>query len=213
MADPLGPSAFPLLPDGASTPPAPPRSRRHPAPPTPWRSQGKRLPGPGFQCRGKGPTGAKALVSASPGGYTRRGMDSAGRRLRVSAGLIVRDGRLLICQRGANDAFPLKWEFPGGKVEEGEEPAAALARELREELGIRATVGAEVARVQHAYPGGPEVDLVFYSVPAFAGEPANRRFAAVTWAPLAALPTYDFLEADRPLVSRMAQEGRLPEAP
>lgn len=140
-------------------------------------------------------------------------MDGKGRRLRVSAGLILRDGRILICQRAAGDAFPLKWEFPGGKVEEGEEPAAALARELREELGIRATVGPEVARVRHAYPGGPEVELVFFSVPAFAGEPVNRGFAAVQWAPLAALPAYDFLEADRPLVNQMAREGRLPGAP
>jgi len=140
-------------------------------------------------------------------------MDGKERRLRVSAGLILRDGRILICQRAATDAFPLKWEFPGGKVENGEEPAAALARELREELGIRATVGAEVSRVQHAYPGGPEVELFFYSVPAFVGEPVNRRFAAVEWAPLATLPAYDFLEADRPLVTQLAREGRLPGPP
>lgn len=139
-------------------------------------------------------------------------MDGKGRRLRVSAGLILRDGRILICQRAAGDAFPLKWEFPGGKVEEGEEPAAALARELREELGIRATVGPEVARVRHAYPGGPEVELFFFTVPTFAGEPVNRRFAAVEWAPLAALSAYDFLEADRPLVNQMTREGRLPGA-
>jgi len=139
-------------------------------------------------------------------------MDGKGRRLRVSAGLILRDGRILICQRAAGDAFPLKWEFPGGKVEEGEEPAAALARELREELGIRATVGPEVARVRHAYPGGPEVELFFFTVPTFAGEPVNRGFAAVEWAPLAALSAYDFLEADRPLVNQMTREGRLPGA-
>ncbi|MBI4412900.1 MAG: (deoxy)nucleoside triphosphate pyrophosphohydrolase [candidate division NC10 bacterium] len=140
-------------------------------------------------------------------------MDRTGRRLRVSAALILRDGRILICQRAAKDAFPLKWEFPGGKVEEGEEPAAALARELREELGIRATVGPEVARVRHIYPGGPEVELFFFRIPAFAGEPVNRGFAAVEWASLATLPTYDFLEADRPLVTRMAREGRLPGPP
>ena len=140
-------------------------------------------------------------------------MEESGRRLKVSAGLILREGRILICQRAANDAFPLKWEFPGGKMEDGEDPAAALARELREELGIRATIGPEVARVRHAYPGGPQVELLFFSVPAFTGEPVNRRFAAMEWAPLAALPAYDFLEADRPLVTRMAREGRLPARP
>ncbi|MBI2080243.1 MAG: (deoxy)nucleoside triphosphate pyrophosphohydrolase [candidate division NC10 bacterium] len=140
-------------------------------------------------------------------------MTAKRQRLRVSAALIVRDGKILICQRAAREPFPLKWEFPGGKVEEGEEPAAALARELREELGIRATVGPEVARIRHAYPGGPEVELRFFTVPAFAGEPANRSFAALEWAPLASLPGYDFLEADRTLTARIAREGRLPAPP
>jgi 8-oxo-dGTP diphosphatase len=140
-------------------------------------------------------------------------MNGTRRRLRVSAGLILRDGKVLICQRAASAAFPFKWEFPGGKIEDGEDPAAALARALREVLGIRATVGPEVARVRHAYPGGPEVELLFFSVPAFAGEPVNQHFAAVEWASLAALPAYDFLEADRPLVTRMAREGRLPARP
>lgn len=140
-------------------------------------------------------------------------MNGAGQRLRVSAALIVRDGKILICQRATTDAFPLKWEFPGGKVEEGEEPAAALARELREELGIRATVGPEVARIRHAYSGGPEVELLFFTVPAFAGEPMNRGFAALEWAPLASLPAYDFLEADCTLTAWMARERRLPGSP
>ena len=157
--------------------------------------------------------GPKRLSAPQGRGYTRRGMHGTGRRLRVSAALILRDGKILICQRAAGDAFPLKWEFPGGKVEEGEEPAAALARELEEELGIRATVGTEVARVRHAYPGGPEVELVFFTVPTFTGEPVNRGFAAVAWASLATLPAYDFLEADRPLVARMARDGRLPGPP
>jgi 8-oxo-dGTP diphosphatase len=140
-------------------------------------------------------------------------MDANRQWLRVSAGFILRNGKVLICQRAASDAFPLKWEFPGGKVEEGEEPPAALARELQEELGIRATVGPEVARIRHTYPGGPNVELLFFAVPAFAGEPVNRKFATITWAPLATLPAYDFLEADRPLVARMAREGRPPETP
>ena len=63
---------------------------------------------------------------------------------RVVAGLIVRDGKLLVCQRTRHQTMPLKWEFPGGKIEEGEQPRAALRRELEEELGILATVGDEV---------------------------------------------------------------------
>jgi hypothetical protein len=57
------------------------------------------------------------------------------------------------------------------------------------------------------------VELFFFSIPTFAGEPVNRAFAAVKWASLTSLPTYDFLEADRPLVTRMAREGRLPGIP
>lgn len=155
----------------------------------------------------------KPLSATWGGGYTRRGMDGPGQRLRVSAALILRDGKILICRRAATGAFPLKWEFPGGKVEEGEEPAAALVRELREELGIQAMVGPEVARIRHAYPSGPEVELLFFSVLAFTGAPVNRGFAALEWAPLASLPAYDFLEADRSLIARMAREGRLPAPP
>ena len=63
----------------------------------------------------------------------------------VVAALILRGSELLICQRTKHQPMPLKWEFPGGKVEPAEEPQAALARELEEELGIHATIGPEVA--------------------------------------------------------------------
>ncbi|PYX43808.1 MAG: NUDIX hydrolase, partial [Acidobacteria bacterium] len=71
---------------------------------------------------------------------------------RVVAGLIVKNGKLLVCQRTRHQTMPLKWEFPGGKIEEGEQPRNALRRELEEELGILATIGDEVRRIQHEYP-------------------------------------------------------------
>src|SRR5205814_5995889 len=73
---------------------------------------------------------------------------------RVVAGIIVQDDTLLVCQRTRHQTMPLKWEFPGGKIEEGEQPRDALRRELEEELGILATIGDEVARIQHEYPNG-----------------------------------------------------------
>jgi mutator protein MutT len=73
---------------------------------------------------------------------------------RVVAALIVKDDKLLVCQRTRHQTMPLKWEFPGGKIEEGEQPRAALRRELEEELGIHATIGDELARIQHEYPNG-----------------------------------------------------------
>jgi 8-oxo-dGTP diphosphatase len=122
----------------------------------------------------------------------------------VTAALIVREDKLLICQRTRHQALPLKWEFPGGKIEHGEQPRDALLRELEEELGIRAQIGDEVARLRHTYPGGGAVELRFFEVRAFTGEIENRIFNEVRWAARAELPAYDFLEADRKLVRDIA---------
>ena len=123
---------------------------------------------------------------------------------RVVAGLIVQDGKLLVCQRTRHQTMPLKWEFPGGKIEEGEQPRDALRRELEEELGILATVGDEVARIQHEYPNGGMVELRFYVVRAYQKEIENRIFKDIRWSAPADLPTYDFLEADLTLVRDLA---------
>jgi 8-oxo-dGTP diphosphatase len=119
---------------------------------------------------------------------------------RVVAGLIVREGKLLVCQRTRHQTMPLKWEFPGGKIEEGEQPRYALRRELEEELGILATVGDEVKRIQHEYPNGGMVELRFFLVREYQREIENRIFRDIQWAEPKDLPTYDFLEADLTLV-------------
>ena len=123
---------------------------------------------------------------------------------RVVAALIRKDGNLLICQRTRHQTMPLKWEFPGGKIEEGEQPRDALRRELEEELGIDAVIGDEVERFRHEYPNGSAVELRFYDVRKYAGEIENRIFREVRWAPPAELPSYDFLEADLKLVKDLA---------
>jgi len=123
---------------------------------------------------------------------------------RVVAALIENDGKLLICQRTRHQTMPLKWEFPGGKIEEGEQPRDALRRELEEELGILATVGDEVARIQHEYPNGGMVELRFYVVRQYEAEIENRIFRDVQWASPGELPKYDFLEADLSLVKDLA---------
>jgi len=123
---------------------------------------------------------------------------------RVVAGLIVQDGKLLVCQRTRHQTMPLKWEFPGGKIEEGEQPRDALRRELDEELGIQATVGDEVARIQHEYPNGSMVELRFFVVREYAGELENRIFKDMQWANPKDLPGFDFLEADLTLVKDLA---------
>jgi len=123
---------------------------------------------------------------------------------RVVAGLIVKEGKLLVCQRTRHQTMPLKWEFPGGKIEEGEQPRDALRRELEEELGILATIGNEVARIQHEYPNGGMVELRFYEVREYQKEIENRIFKDMQWATPKDLPKFDFLEADLTLVNDLA---------
>jgi 8-oxo-dGTP diphosphatase len=127
---------------------------------------------------------------------------------RVVAALIWKDGNVLICQRTRHQVMPLKWEFPGGKIEEGEQPRDALRRELDEELGIQAVIGNEVARIVHTYPNGSSIELRFYDVHEFAGEIENKIFRDIRWILPTELPAYDFLEADLELVRDLA-EGKL----
>jgi 8-oxo-dGTP diphosphatase len=117
--------------------------------------------------------------------------------LQVVAAVIEREGRILICRRRANQRHALQWEFPGGKVEPGETPAQALARELEEELGVRGACGQQIAGYEFAYPGGKPIELFFFRVTAFEGEPRNLIFKEVRWAPRATLLDFDFVEGDR----------------
>jgi 8-oxo-dGTP diphosphatase len=129
----------------------------------------------------------------------------AGPALRfVAAGLIVRGGEVLIGQRRPDQPMSLQWEFPGGKIESGESAEQALARELREELGIQAIVGPRVTRIRHNYRHGGAVDLQFFAVNEFTGEIENRIFHQLKWVKLEDLPGYDFLAADRGLIRDLA---------
>ena len=114
----------------------------------------------------------------------------------VVAAVIVRQGRILICQRKKGQAHEFKWEFPGGKLEPGEEPPAALRRELREELAIEADIDSEITRYEYAYPGRAPILLIFFRVIRFQGEPRNLVFERMEWEPPERLPDYDFLEGD-----------------
>lgn len=126
--------------------------------------------------------------------------------IHVSAGILVdHDGKVLACQRRADQSHAHKWEFPGGKREAGETAAECLVRELREELGIEAEVGAEVWRVAHVYPGRVPVELTFFRVARFAGELRNLVFAEVRWMEVGRLAELDFLEADRELIARLPE--------
>ena len=120
----------------------------------------------------------------------------------VTAGVIERDGQVLIARRGPGDPLAGKWEFPGGKIEPGETPEQCLVRELCEELGIETRVGERVAVSVHDYGRGA-IELHAYRVRILAGEPEPHEHEALAWAPLAELERYDFAAADLPIVQRL----------
>jgi 8-oxo-dGTP diphosphatase len=128
------------------------------------------------------------------------------KRTLVVAGLMAHEGRVLITQRRADQALPLQWEFPGGKVEPGEAPVAALVRELTEEIGVTVEVGRIWDVLFHAYPTFDLVMLV-YACKLVEGEPTAVEVAGVQWVEPAKLPEWDILPADRPLVERLLAEG------
>jgi 8-oxo-dGTP diphosphatase len=123
----------------------------------------------------------------------------------VVAAVLERDGRILIGQRKQGDSHGGKWEFPGGKLESHEGPREALARELREELGIEAEIGDELTRYEYAYPGKAPIQLIFFRVSAIRGEPENRVFEQIAWVPAQRFPEYDFLDGDIDFVRRLAR--------
>ena len=127
-------------------------------------------------------------------------------RTLVVAGLILGDDRrVLITQRRADQALGLRWEFPGGKVEPGEAPVAALERELREEIGVTVAVGRIWDVLFHAYPAFDLVMLV-YVCRIVDGSPRAIEVADLAWVAAHDLARWDILPAVRPLVERLAAE-------
>ena len=133
--------------------------------------------------------------------------------IRVVAAVIERsDRRLLICQRRRNDTSPLKWEFPGGKVCNGEKLEQALARELREELSVTLSKSLEIANVRHQYAHRPEeLEIHFFAAQFAEPDVTPRTFEQIAWVLPRELPDYDFLAANRPLIAHLAT-GRLKPA-
>lgn len=124
----------------------------------------------------------------------------------VTAGIITQGGRILICQRGKGSWGEYKWEFPGGKVEDGEDPRECLRRELKEELAIEPEVGPLFYHVKHSYPDR-DVELIVFHILGYAGEVSNRQFESIRWVGREEISQFDFLEADRPVIEALARQS------
>jgi 8-oxo-dGTP diphosphatase len=122
----------------------------------------------------------------------------------VAAALFNRAGQVLIAQRPVGKALAGRWEFPGGKVDAGESERCALARELREELGIEVLSARPCMRLTHAYEDR-EVELSLWTVEHFSGEPRPLDAQALKWVSPAALAAEDILEADQPFIEALRQ--------
>jgi mutator protein MutT len=125
--------------------------------------------------------------------------------IRVVAGIIEQDGRVLICQRPAGRIFAGKWEFPGGKMRQSEMPRQALERELREELGASPKIGELAQMVSYRYAEMSEPVQISFLLAALDERPRNLAFAQIVWARRTELRHYDFLAADRQVISRLVR--------
>ena len=133
------------------------------------------------------------------------------KNIRVVAALIRADGKVLLTQRKPGRHLGLSWEFPGGKVEEGESDEVALMRELREELGVTVTVGSRCFETRHIY-GAREMHLLVYRCRLIEGEPRPLDVNAVEWVQESRIEEREFLPADKPLVHGLAH-GLIAEDP
>jgi 8-oxo-dGTP diphosphatase len=133
--------------------------------------------------------------------------------IRVVAAVIEQRGQLLICQRRRGGLFEFKWEFPGGKIRRGETPRTALARELREELGVAASIGNEIFHTHYPYAElTTTVEIRFFAASRLFPMPRKIAFERMVWVCPGELPRYDFLPADRGLVARLARGDFSPAA-
>jgi 8-oxo-dGTP diphosphatase len=123
----------------------------------------------------------------------------------VAAGIIVKNGKVLICQRSINHRYGLKWEFPGGKPYPDEPLSECLTRELEEELDVLPTSYTPLRTLQADYPDGGSFLVTFFLIRDFEGDIQNLVFDNIAWVTLDELETYDLLEGSRPIIAHLKE--------
>jgi len=120
--------------------------------------------------------------------------------IKVVAGILQKDGKVLVCQRSPKVLHPLKWEFPGGKVKYNEPPEKALMRELAEELDIKAHIGKLLFQNKFKYNNTTTFNLLFYEIADYYGKITNNVFKKISWVPIKHLNNLDLLEGDKKFI-------------
>ena len=122
--------------------------------------------------------------------------------MKVTAGILWRDGQVLLARRRPGKHMGGRWEFPGGKIEPGETPEESLARELLEELDVRARIGECLCCVP--YEGdGVSLDLMVYRVDHFEGTPVLKEHQEIRWVAPAELRSFELADSDRTVVEEL----------
>ena len=129
----------------------------------------------------------------------------------VTAGIIVRGNKVLVVQRKPASRRGLLWEFPGGKIEEAENPRQCLRRELQEELGVQVATGERFEIVYHRYED-MRILLLSYLCRLVRGEPQALQCHRVRWVTQRELKGLSMTEADIPLRNALCHSGGLPES-
>jgi len=120
--------------------------------------------------------------------------------VRVAAAVIKNEDEYLICQRGINRRYGMKWEFPGGKTYPGEKLTECLERELWEELNIEPVTYKELKTIQAEYDDGGRFLITFFLVTKFNGELKNRAFEDIKWVTLEKIKEFDMLQGSTPIL-------------
>ena len=123
----------------------------------------------------------------------------------VTAAILIKDNKILIAKRPANDKQPHKWEFPGGKIEPGETPEECLKREMHEEFGIEVRVGNYLCNSVYNYSHA-EIELLAYFADWITGAMAPTAHAAIRWVTVQELSQFDFAPADVAIVERLQEK-------